>query len=156
MATKTDTSATTLHLSRTFSAPREKVFSAWTQPEALKRWYAPADDFATPVAEVDLRVGGRYRIEMKDPSGEIHTVIGTYKEIAPPERLVFTFAWEGNKGCGGVDLGDVVETLVTLLFEARGETTVLTITHERFPNSETRDRHGMGWTGCLDRLAKAL
>ena len=55
MATKIDTQATTLNLSRTFAAPREKVFKAWTEPEALKRWFAPADDFATPVAEAALR-----------------------------------------------------------------------------------------------------
>ncbi len=160
MATKTDASTTTLHLSRTFTAPREKVFQAWTQPEALKRWYAPADDFATPVAEVDLRVGGRYRIEMKDPQGKSHVVTGVYREITPPEKLVFTFGWEGGQGCGGEQVGDIGETVVTIVFEAQkqgqGIATKVTLTHEFFPTSEIRDKHSMGWTGCLARLAKIL
>ncbi len=149
---------TTLQLSRTFSAPRENVFRAWTTEEALKRWHAPSDDFSTPHVEVDLRVGGRYRIEMKDPQGESHVVTGVYREIVPPEKLVFTFGWEGGEGCGGDKVGDMGETVVTILFEAQGQgnATKVTLTHEFFPTSEIRDKHSMGWTGCLDRLAKAL
>lgn len=162
MATKIDSPATTLHLTRTFTASREKVFRAWTDPEALKRWHAPADDFSTPHVEVDLRVGGRYRIEMKDPQGESHVVTGVYREITPPEKLVFTFGWEGGQGCGGEQVGDIGETVVTIVFEAQGQgqgqgmATKVTLTHELFPTSEIRDKHSMGWTGCLDRLAKAL
>lgn len=90
MAGKTTTQETTLQIKRTFAAPREKVFQAWTDPAALKRWFGPSDDFSTPVAEVDLRVGGRYRIHMKSPDGQPHTVHGVYREVTPPAKLVFT------------------------------------------------------------------
>ena len=80
------------------------------------QWFAPADNFSTPLAEVDLRVGGSYRIQMKDPSGETHTVGGEYREIRKSERLVFTWAWEEGEGCGGEIEGPMPETLVTVQF----------------------------------------
>ena len=140
---------TRLRITRTFPAPRERVFRAWTDPAALKKWFAPGDDYATPIAEVDLRVGGRYRIQMRSPKGNLHTVAGVYREVTPPEKLVFTWSWQE----GGMDVG---ETLVTVEFRDRGNSTELILTHERFPTAETRDEHRKGWTGCLDRLPQAL
>lgn len=140
---------TTLRLTRTFAVPREEVFQAWTDPTVLREWFAPGDDYATPNAEVDLRVGGRYRIQIRSPQGKFHTVVGVYKEITPLEKLVFTWSWQE----GGTDVG---ETLVTVELRERGNSTELVLTHERFPTTETRDDHRKGWTGCLDRLSKAL
>ena len=156
MASNATSTETTLSLSRTFAAPRERVFKAWTDPAELMRWYAPSNEFTTPIAEVDLRVGGRYRIQMKGPDGEAHTIVGTYREVIAPEKLVFSFAWEGGVGCGGSDSIPVGETLVTLVFRARGTSTEVTLTHEGFPDSVTRDRHNQGWTGCLDSLARFI
>jgi len=133
----------------TLKAAREKVFRAWTDPAALKKWFAPGDDYATPIAEVDLRVGGRYRIQIRSPQGKLHTVVGAYREVKPPEKLVFTWSWQE----GGMDVG---ETLVTVEFRDRGNSTELILTHELFPTAETRDEHTKGWTGCLDRLPTAL
>src|SRR5262249_55622945 len=99
MAIKPNTKDTTLTITRTFNAKPEAVFKPWTDPQALMRWFAPSDDFTTPVAEVDPRVGGRYRIQMKDPAGQFHTVRGTYREVTPPARLVFTWTWEEGS-CG--------------------------------------------------------
>src|SRR2546422_7814419 len=93
MAPAPQTAPVTVRLQRTFQAPREKVFQAWTRPEDLKRWSAPGD-LTTPVAEVDLRVGGRYRIDMRAPDGTLHRVTGTYREVDPPNRLVYT--WQGE------------------------------------------------------------
>lgn len=140
---------TALRLTRTLKAAREKVFRAWTDPAALKKWFAPGDDYATPIAEVDLRVGGRYRIQIRSPQGKLHTVVGVYREVKPPEKLVFTWSWQE----GGMDVG---ETLVTVEFRDQGNTTELILTHELFPTPETRDEHTKGWTGCLDRLPQAL
>jgi len=140
---------TSLRITRTFAAPREKVFKAWTDPAALKKWFAPGDDYATLIAEVDLRVGGRYRIQIRSPKGHLNTVAGVYREIEPPEKLVFTWSWQE----GGMDVG---ETLVTVEFRDRGNTTELILTHEVFPTAEGRDEHSKGWAGCLDRLPKAL
>lgn len=139
----------TLNLTRTYSAPRDDVFRAWTEPEALKRWFAPSDEFSTPIAEVDLRVEGAYRIGMKPPDQEdMFIVVGTYREVQPPERLVFTWSWEE-----GMDVG---ETLVTVEFRDLGGSTEVVLTHELFPNEQARDKHNEGWSGCLERLEKIL
>ena len=83
-----------LELTHRFAAPREEVFDAWTNPEVLKRWWAAAPTWSTPLAEIDLREGGRYRLSMRTDVGEVHTVGGEYREIRPPERLAYTWAWE--------------------------------------------------------------
>ena len=88
-------SETTLRISRTFNAPRDLVFKAWTGPESLSRWWGAGPGFTTPIAEVDLQVGGKYRLGMQ-ASDQDHPFIvgGVFKEIAPPEKLVYTWAWE--------------------------------------------------------------
>ena len=149
MTTPETRSDISLTLTRTYAAPREAVFPAWTEPEALKQWFGPTDEFTTPIAEVDLRVGGRYRIGMQPPDQEdLHIVGGVYREINPPEKLVFTWSWEE-----GMDVG---ETLVTVEFRDVGGSTEVVLTHERFPSEEARDKHNEGWSGCLARLVKAL
>lgn len=156
MGNTTETSQTTLQITKIYQAPREEVFEAWTKPEALKQWFGPTDDFKTPSAEVDLRVGGKYRIQMLAPNGESHIVGGTYKEISAPGKLVFTWAWEAGGGCGDTEAGSTVETLVTVEFRNRDGETEMVLTHEQFPNPESRDKHNEGWSGCLDRLRVAI
>ncbi len=149
---------------RTFAAPRERVFRAWTEPEHLKRWFAPTDDFATPLAEVDLRVGGRYRLGLLRPPGgcgctpssecadagpTMKYVGGTYEVIQPFEKLVFTWAWEES------DMAPD-ETRVTVEFLDRAGQTEVVLTHERLPSQESRDQHTHGWTGCLNRLGRMV
>ncbi len=136
---------TTLRLTRTFAAPREKVFRAWTEAEALKRWFAPSDKYVTRIPVLEARPGGRYRIEM-ETEGKVHTVVGTYREVKPAEKLVFTWKWETEPQHG--------DTLVTIEFFDHGEKTEVVLTHEKFPSEAARDEHNKGWTGCLDRLEK--
>ena len=81
---------------------------------------------------------------MHAPSGNVYTVVGTFREVRPPERLAFTWTWEGK---------DMGETLVTLDLHDRDGATHLVLTHELFPTTEMRDEHGTGWAGCLSRLA---
>lgn len=156
MAGKNPDTTTTLQITRTFNAPRDKVFKAWTEPTVLKRWFAPSDDYSTPIAEVNLRVGGRYRIQMKAPDGSVHTVGGVYREIKAPQKLMFTWAWEEEISCAGTGPEAQRETLVTVEFHDRGGTTELVLTHEYLPDAAARDKHGEGWTGCLNRLAKIV
>jgi len=147
MATQTKREAT-LRLTRTFPASRERVFRAWTEPEALRRWLSP-ETHETPSAEVDLRVGGAYRIGMRKLSdGKASYVTGLYREITPPEKLAFTWRWEGEPEHG--------ETLVTLEFRDLGGVTEVVLTHEQFPSEESRDGHGKGWTSCLNKLDTCL
>ena len=140
---------TKLQISRYFDSPVETVFAAWTQAEQLKRWHAPGD-ITVGSAEVDLKVGGRYRIEMLHPEesgGDKSIVSGEYLEIEPNRRLVYTWGWEGPERA---------ETLVTLQFAAKENGTELTLTHERFATEEARDKHQFGWNGCLDKLQSQL
>ncbi len=148
MASPKSSIETTLNLRRTFKASREKVFRAWTDPEELKKWWGP-EGYSTPSAEVDLRIGGKYRLGMmKLPDGEIFYLSGIFREVRPPERVVYTWLWEGHPERG--------ETLVTVEFRDLGTATEVILTHERFPDEKVRDDHNKGWNGCLDRLAKIL
>ncbi len=153
MITKT-TENITLKMTRLIKAPRERVFEAWTNPEQLKEWFRPGEDTVVPQVKSDLRVGGKYRIQMKNPDGEFHTSAGTYREVKPPERLVFTFAWE--KDGSEPDFGEVepTEMLITLEFHARDQQTELVFTQEKLASIESRNRHEQGWTGCLDSLGR--
>ena len=85
---------TTLKVRRTFQAPRERVFRAWTDPIELGRWFAPSEEYSTLVPELDLHVGGKYVVEMHHKGGNVHRVSGTYQEIKPPEKIAFTWRWD--------------------------------------------------------------
>ncbi|MFQ6115665.1 MAG: SRPBCC domain-containing protein [bacterium] len=148
MTAQTQSKKYSVHLKRTFAARREKVFKAWTEPIELKKWWGVADDWSTPITEVDLRVGGKYRLGMQPPEKDAPYIVGgTYREVQPPERLVYTWCWEG---------GEMEETLVTVLFHDSGDSTEVELGHEYLPDEKTRDDHKDGWEGCLSRLAKIL
>ncbi len=146
MATPSISPDTTLQLKRTFQAPRERVYRAWTDPEEMKSWAAPSEDYEV-AAEVDLRVGGKYRIQMTHRDGAVHTAYGEYEVVSAPEKLVYTWSWED---------GVAKDTLVTVEFRDLGAATELTLTHERFPNTEARDKHSQGWSGCVERLEQLV
>ena len=139
---------TTLKVRRTFLAPRERVFRAWTDPVELGRWFAPSEEYHTIVPELELRVGGKYRVEMHHQGGNVHWVSGIYREIKPPEKIAFTWRWDHDP--------EVTESLVTIEFRDLGPSTEILLTHEHLPNLEQRDKHEHGWNGCIDRLANYL
>jgi uncharacterized protein YndB with AHSA1/START domain len=136
---------TTLKVNRVFQAPRERVFRAWTDARELARWFAPSTEYTTKVSELDLKVGGKYKVEMHHKGGNVHTVSGTYREITPPEKIVFTWNWEDSPGA--------IESLVTLEFLDLGPSTEILLTHEHLPSGEERQKHEQGWNGCLAQLA---
>ncbi len=142
MSTKT---ATSLRLSRVIKADPERVFRAWTEPKELKRWSCPEGDYTVADVKADLTVGGRYRIQMKTPEGDLVAAHGVYKEIERPRKLVYTWDWEGES---------IGETLVTVEFNDLGGSTEVVLTHERFPNVEAKTGHEEGWTGCLNKLER--
>lgn len=145
-----------LQLTRVFDAPRESVFKAWTDANQIKQWFKPPSDASLQSVKADARVGGKYRIQIRKNDGEFFTSVGTYLEVKPPERLVFT--WEFEKDGSGDEFGEVEppEMLVTLEFHARGNQTELVLTHEKFTSVESRDRHKQGWTSLMDELGKIL
>lgn len=138
---------TSLTLRRTYPAPRERVFHAWTDPAALRQWSCPVGMTVADV-HVDLRVGGSYRVAMQSPEEDAPNVAyGTYRVVEPPARLVYTWQWEG---------GEMGETLVTVEFHDRGGETEVVLVHELFPAPDVRDLHQEGWVSCLEHLAHAL
>ncbi len=133
-----------LCITRRFTAPREAVFRAWTRPEELAQWFGPKDTTARNV-RTDPQPGGRYSLEMHEIDG-IHRLSGIYREVEPPKRLVFTWAWDHGEIAG-------VEMLVAIDFvETEDGGTLLTLTHERLPSQNARDLHEKGWIGTLDCL----
>lgn len=145
--------AVVLRLSRRFNAPRERVFEAWTNEDVLKKWWAAQPSWDTPVAEVDARPGGSYRLAMRDPdSGETHTLVGEYREVNPPERLVYTWTWESNVDA----MSGSENTLVEVDFREDGDATEVVVTHSGFATPELRDMHAHGWNGCLDNLERRV
>jgi uncharacterized protein YndB with AHSA1/START domain len=131
----------TLRLVRQISAPPAVVFAAWTDAESLKVWMCPGATHVT-VAELDVRVGGRFRIVMQDAENEtVHT--GIYREVQPPERLVFT--WHST-------MTRDVSTLVTVVFRPQGDATELVLTHERLPDADASSAHHSGWQSILTKL----
>ena len=135
---------TALRLSRIINATRVHVFEAWTKPELIRQWSAP-EGMDIPACDVDLTVGGAFRILMRSPDGNEHTAVGIYKEIDSPSRLVYSWDWEEESN----HMGD---TLVTVEFNEMGDATEVVITHELFPNEEARNGHDTGWISCLNRL----
>jgi uncharacterized protein YndB with AHSA1/START domain len=136
-----------LTIKRHLKAPPAKVFAAWTDPEKIKRWMGPGET-VTQRAETDLRIGGRYHIEMRLPNGNAHGVGGVYREIVADEKLVFTWSWDATPP------DTPHESLVTILLKPDNGGTLLTVIHERLFDDESRDGHGRGWEGALDKLEK--
>ncbi|MFN8457733.1 MAG: SRPBCC domain-containing protein [Anaerolineae bacterium] len=136
-----------VRLRRVFKATPERVFQAWTEPEVLKKWWGPAGCRALS-AEIELRVGGTYRIAMQFPGEDIFYVKGVYQEIQSPTKLVFTWRWEKPE----MDMG---ETLVTVEFYAQGSTTEVILTHQPIP-SEVSHNYQQGWAEFFDKLAGEL
>lgn len=137
-----------LKIERTFQAPAEAVFNAWTSEEVMRRWFHGEHAWETPHAEVDLRLGGKVRVVMRNPdSGEEHGGGGHYTEIDPPHRLAFTWTWDRESDR---------ETLIELDFEEHDGATKVTLTHSGLWDQESVASHEGGWSNCLDNLGEAL
>jgi uncharacterized protein YndB with AHSA1/START domain len=139
-----------IRIERTFRAPAQAVFDAWTSVEALRRWYPPGADWDTPVAEVDLRVGGRLRLVLRSPTGEEFGGGGEYREITPPTRLVFTWTWDRP------DAGDGTQLVEVDFSEQPDGTTKVVMTNRGLLDDATRESHREGWEGSFDNLDRVL
>ncbi len=127
-------------------APRVKVFETWTKPEWLKKWFRADEGYTCNLAEIDLRVGGRFALAMALPGGPDTRFSGEYQVVRPDESLVYT--WHGGEG-------DHV-TLVTAIFSDRGSGSRVDFTHGVFATREAKEQHLMGWMGCWKMLEKLL
>ena len=133
-------------ITRFFDAPREDVFEAFTNAQAMREWYGP-ESFTCPRVDSDPRVGGKYLIEMRSPNGSPFIVSGTYQEVQPPEKLVFTWAWLEGKAFGN-------ESLVTIHFGTKNGGTEMTLLHTGLASVEDATAHEGGWVSGLNDLHK--
>jgi uncharacterized protein YndB with AHSA1/START domain len=131
-----------LEVRRVIDASAARLFEAWTTPRLLERWWGPAGVRCTG-AELDLRVGGSYRIVNLLPDGRELVIAGEFLEVEPCEKLVYT--WSSAPGSSELEQ-------VTVRFEARGRQTEVVIVHERAADEAARQGHAAGWNGCLDGL----
>ena len=145
MTTQSPGPTLSLSMSRVLAASPEQVFRAFTDPEWYGEWWGP-EGTSSEVKQLDLQVGGSYRVDMVMPDGSVHVMYGRYKEIDPPQLLAYSLAWEGES----------VETLVTLEFEPHEDGTELTVTHEGFADQARADQHEHGWVGSFSRLESLL
>ncbi|MBX2800536.1 MAG: SRPBCC domain-containing protein [Myxococcales bacterium] len=132
-------------VTRRIRAPIARVFAAWTQPAHLLSWWGPTG-VACVQAEVDLRVGGRYLLANRMPTGDVVRIEGVFEQIEPERRLVYTWSVDGR------DSGQ----RVTVRFVAHGAQTDVHVVHERIPTEPERAGHEAGWIGCLQGLATHL
>jgi len=136
-----------VRIERTFAAPVEDVFDAWTSPEVMRRWFHCGPDWDTPEATVDLRVGGKVRVLMRRPDGTEAGAQGEYTLIDRPHRLVMTWTFDDDPSN---------KQLIELAFsESEGSTTVLMV-NSGISTNERRDAQDWGWRGCLDQLEREL
>lgn len=149
-------------LDRTFDAPRDIVWKAWTTPEAMKLWWGPKD-FTAPYIAIDLRVGGQYLCCMRSLDGQNFWSTGVYKEIVPMERLVCTDSFSDAEGnvvpatYYGMSADFPMTLEVTITFEDTDEgRTLMTLHHVGVPEGEMAQQCRLGWDQSFDKLSEAL
>ncbi len=142
----TDEDAVTLVARRLVKAPVERVFEIWTRAEELVRWWGPRGVECVG-AEVDLRVGGAYRIGNRFQDGRVVWIVGAFQAVEPPTKLVYS--WRLEPGPERLER-------VTVHFEPRNGATEVIVVHDRIPTRNAREGHAAGWDGCLERLAELV
>lgn len=140
----------TVVLKRHYATSPEQLFQIWTDPKYVDLWLRPGKEWTHPVLEIDLSVGGKYRIGFETADGQSATVFGKFLEIDAPHKLVYSWSWEEPDPHAGV------ETQVTVQFLEHQEGTELVLTHERIANSEMAESHRQGWTGALDLIPEVI
>jgi uncharacterized protein YndB with AHSA1/START domain len=134
-------------IERTFSAPVEEVFDAWTSPEVMRRWFHCRPDWETPAVEVDLRVRGKVRVVMRRPDGTEIEAQGLFTVIDRPHRLVMTWTFDDDPSN---------EQLLELSFSQSGSVTTVLLVNSRISTDDRRNEQANGWQGCLDELDRVL
>jgi uncharacterized protein YndB with AHSA1/START domain len=136
-----------LVITRHYPVAPEKVWRAWTDPQALSRWFGPGEMDSVTHAELDVRVGGRYRIAFRTGDGQQHDVSGEYQEVVPNRKLQFTWAWKSTPER---------VSLVTIELKPAADGCDMDFRHERFFDAPARDAHEQGWMGALAKLDRML
>jgi uncharacterized protein YndB with AHSA1/START domain len=136
-----------LGITRHYAVAPEKVWRAWTEPQALSRWFGPGETDSVTRIELDVRAGGRYHVAFRTQDGEEHDVSGVYQEVIPHRKLSFTWAWKSTP--------DRV-SLVTIELMPDGTGCELRFRHDRFFDQAAADSHRRGWTATFDKLDRFI
>lgn len=150
-------------ITRIFDAPRNLVWKAWSNPELIKKWWGPKD-FTSPECQIDMKVGGKYVFCMQSPDGEKYYSAGSFLEIVPMEKIVYTDAFSDEKGNivsptkYGMPESFPLEMLVTIKLEDEGDKTKMTLTHSGIENMDPVDVGNMeiGWGESFDKMSTTL
>ena len=137
----------TLIIKKVFNAKPEELFEAWTDPKQVAEWYGPEGFMKSDIHTFDVREGGSYSLTMNAPDGAQHKLLGTFKTIEKPSKLVFTWQWKNADDTMGGE-----ETLVTVEFKSLGDGTEMTFTHTGFTTEKSKGSHEMGWTSSFNKL----
>ncbi len=140
-----------LSIGRSYRVAPERVWRAWTEPQALSQWFGSGKPGSVTAAEIDLCVGGRYRIAFNTPDGDAHEVSGVYQEVVPQRRLVFTWAWKSTP-----ERVSRVSIELKPLADGMGKGTELSFVHDRFFDAQARTNHERGWPPMFDQLGDFL
>ena len=136
-----------VRIERAFAASAEDVFDAWTSPEVMRRWLHCGPDWGTPVAEVDLRVGGKVQVVMRRPDGSEAHMEGEYTLIDRPHRLEMTWTFDDDPSN---------RQLVELAFSESGGSTTVRLVNTGISTDARRDSQEWGWNACLDQLRRIV
>jgi uncharacterized protein YndB with AHSA1/START domain len=129
-------------ITKTIKAPRKKVYEAWTDLKAAKKWSVPEGCTITSLKS-NFKVGGKYRLAMKTPYGPMSNQ-GVYLEIVPNQKIVYTFIWE---------VEDTEENLIKIEFKVKGKDTQLVMTGSKFEIKDEAAGNKEGWSSCIEKLA---
>lgn len=143
------TSDDTVEIRQLVDASVETVFEAWTEPEHVKKWWSPSETTTCTLCEIDLRVGGRYRLDMHDAADQSTCKVnGQFREISPPNRLVYTWNAETHQGT-------VTNSLVTVEFYRKGRRqTEVVLRHSSLPDTPIRHGHRQTWEQMLTSFSE--
>jgi len=141
-----------IRITRTFAAPRELVWKAWTTPDMLLYWFGCAA-FSTVEAKADVREGGQYRVVLRNPDGEDIPIYGTYTAVRPIGHLAFTHLWEKPPV---PENPAHHETFVTVDLHEEGERTRMDFRQTGLASIASRDSHVGGWCDSFDALDRRL
>jgi uncharacterized protein YndB with AHSA1/START domain len=137
----------TVRIERTFDAPAEEVFDAWTSPEVIKRWFRPGDGWREPSAEVDLRVGGKFSVVMRDPDGQPVRAGGEFTLIERPHRLAYTWTFDDDPS----NL-----QMIEMEFTERDKVTTVVFVNSDISEKRRRDAQYDGWSRCFDEFERVV
>lgn len=137
-----------LELKRRYKVSAERLFEVWTKAEMLKEWFCP-ESMTVPEAEVDLKVGGKFKITMRSKDGNDYTATGEYIEIDKPNKIVMSWKWEN-------DMFKDESTILSAKFKEMGEETELKLTHTKLSSEKSVESHTDGWVSAMDHLGKFL